>query len=853
MSRFVVHGGIVRYRPGGITRVIAEALNQVTASQNSIVAVLGESDGGPPGAVSGIVSHSDPSRAAREYRSGILVDAIRNAFQSSNDPDVPSGASEVLIWKTNQSTQATGTLPSAPASFVIGSIAANDAEATGGSGTTLIDTTLTGSFADDALIGKILVIRPFTATGEAQVITDYVDATGVITVGSAWSVNPAATDDYWVLDAEVYAASRVTGGGATVTWTGAALVADEHIGRWLFIQNSSSAADTYLVQITDNTTGAFTVSPSLPTLGTGAIAQILPNAVDLVSRDYGAHTNSLNLDVDDGVVVSGSTIVETEFEDDTETSPEVGGVPFLKLLYKGGAAAISDTVAVATASTSLITLVTAGLTIDAHIGKQVYFADLNEYTTISDNTASTLTLDPPLSAVPAAGSVVQIRTVTAGVGRIAGSTGVATSLVTTLTGVSGDDLAITFTAGMTLRQLQTAIQANSNYVATIPNGINGDILVAADFDFGPDTTISILNSENITDDGFLQNNMAVVNYFETSSEFISASRSAGGTMDGMYAPMALSTPVYLSGGSRGISSNQDFQDGFDALLLVRANGVVPLIDQNLTNEGYGSTATFASVAAQLGAHVATARGASQDTAGERGGYIGVIGNKAAIVARANAFNDTDVQLVAQNPNVLDSTGSLQTYTPRMYAVMAASMRAGVAEVGEPLTHKYIRTNGATQDSSWEPTDTTDSKDLIKAGVLFSETIDGVGTRWVRDLTTHVQDDNLAYTEGSVRDIVRYIAYGLRKIIVDKFTGRKGTPFSAESAKDVAISWLEVQRGDNIIVDSTDLTTGATIKAYHNIKVTLSGDVLRLNVGFHPAPGINFVLQDLYVQIPSQSA
>jgi len=105
MASFVVFNGITKYRPGVISRVQASALDQVIPSENSIVAILGEADGGAPGAVSGLVSHLDPSRAVDEFREGVLVDGARIAFQASNDPEVPGGASQVLLWKTNQSTR----------------------------------------------------------------------------------------------------------------------------------------------------------------------------------------------------------------------------------------------------------------------------------------------------------------------------------------------------------------------------------------------------------------------------------------------------------------------------------------------------------------------------------------------------------------------------------------------------------------------------------------------------------------------------------------------------------------------------------------------------------------------------
>jgi len=217
------------------------------------------------------------------------------------------------------------------------------------------------------------------------------------------------------------------------------------------------------------------------------------------------------------------------------------------------------------------------------------------------------------------------------------------------------------------------------------------------------------------------------------------------------------------------------------------------------------------------------------------------------------LNDQDVALVAQNPTVLNSLGSLEEFGPRMLAVMAASMRSGVTEVAEPLTHKLIRISGLTQDASWDPNDLTDANEMIINGLLFAEVVDGVGTRWVRDLTTWVADDNLAYSEGSVRDAVRYVAYGLRTTLVERFTGKKAAPSTIANVKDAANTFLETARQDDIIVDSTDPVTGSTVKAYHNLKVTSSGDTVRINVGIFPVPGINFQLSDIFLQLPTQSS
>jgi hypothetical protein len=317
--------------------------------------------------------------------------------------------------------------------------------------------------------------------------------------------------------------------------------------------------------------------------------------------------------------------------------------------------------------------------------------------------------------------------------------------------------------------------------------------------------------------------------------------------------------LYMSGAARGASSNSDWQSAFDEMLKTRVNHLVPLISADLTD--YSSTATFASVAAQLEAHVGACRGIEKN---ECGGYVGMEGTRTQLITQAATFGDIDVALTGQKLTVLNAAGTLTELPEWVSAVAAAGMRAGMPEVGEPLTWKFVGTTTLTQDSSWDPADRTDANALIQGGVLFMENIEGKGVRWVRDLTTWTRDDNLAFSEGSVRDIVRFTAYGLRTFLEDRFTGIKlGGATAASSTqpkptanaatiKEGVAEYLEQLRSENIIVDSSD-AAGNIIHAYHNIRVTISGDVARIRVEIFPAVGINFQLTEIFLQLPTQVA
>jgi hypothetical protein len=309
--------------------------------------------------------------------------------------------------------------------------------------------------------------------------------------------------------------------------------------------------------------------------------------------------------------------------------------------------------------------------------------------------------------------------------------------------------------------------------------------------------------------------------------------------------------IYFIGGARGISSNSTFQNGFDAFLQVRVNHIVPLISEDLTNEGFGSTATYASVAAQLSDHVKTCAGIGRS---ERGGYTGMSGTRAQLIAEAAVLNNTDVQLFGQRLTVLDATGSLVQQPEWSMAATAAGMRSGVPEVGEPLTFKFLNSNALYQDSSWSPRSITDVNALIQAGVMFAEQPPQGGFRFVRDETTYLVDDNIAFLDGNTRDAVRFIAYDLRTTLEETFTGLKAKPATALNIRSTVVAKMVLYLQDSIIVDSLDPETQKKlIPGYRNLRVFISGNIATIKVEIFPVTGILFQLSDIYLQLPILAA
>ena len=774
MARFVTFNGQTIFKPGGLTRINANALAPIGLSATGILGIIGEADAGVPHE---LVTIDDPALATQVFGSGPLADAVNIAFNPSGDPRVPGGAFRVIAYKTNASTHSETSLP--------------------GSTALIADTAAAGS----------------TTT-----------------------------------------AVNLTTGGLTL---------NAHVGRWLLSNGVKR-------RIVSNTASSITVSPGFSAAPAVASAvSILDDEMLLTSRNYGVDQNQISVEFEPGVTAD-TFVITTAKGAIVNQSPELGGTPFLTLQYIGGAVPASGSGTITVATTSQITFTPALVpALNAFAGMLIQFYDGTQRLVLS-NTAATpcdIVLDAAQYITTAqasdfVGTDFTIRDVSSADATIAGANGVATGLTTVVAPVA-DNLNITFAPGQTLRQLVDFINATTNYRAGIPNGVNPDTTLMGSFDFDARATNVDVRFDQLIDPvnkgNFRRDLQVAVDWINSFSTLASCVRASAGVSEGAGIPAFTGgvsatiqdSAVYFIGGSRGFSASSDFQNGFDAFLQVRVNNIVPLISQDLVNEGFGSTAKFAAVAAQLSDHVKQCAGIARS---ERGGYIGMKGTKSQLLAQASSLNNTDVQLFGQQLTVLDAQGNLVLQPEWSIAVTAAGMRCGVPEVGEPLTFKFINTTALSQDSSWSPRSITDVNALIQGGVMFAEQPPQGGFRFVRDETTYLVDDNIAFLDGNTRDAVRYVAYDLRTELENDFTGLKAKPATVQNIRSTVVAKMELYRQQSIIVDSLDPETKTKIlPGYRNLRVYVSGNVANIKVEIFPVTGILFQLSDIYLQLPTLTA
>lgn len=342
---------------------------------------------------------------------------------------------------------------------------------------------------------------------------------------------------------------------------------------------------------------------------------------------------------------------------------------------------------------------------------------------------------------------------------------------------------------------------------------NLDVTVAA---------ASILSPASV---GFKADLYTMIAWINQNSQYITAAAAAGAK--GGF-PSNTANPVFLAGGTEGTALFAHWQAALNLLKQTRVNSIVVLTPDP-------------AVHAALDAHCAYMCGIGRS---ERDGFVGLmntamtdLATKIEIKAQIVNLNTRHIRATAQAIERYNSAGERVELSPVYAAAIAAGMQAG-APVGTSLTFKYANVLSARQDSSWNPTD--DAEEMVNAGLLFMANVEGVGRRWVRNVTTYLAGNNLAYIEGSVNQAVNYAAYNFRSNM-EVAVGKRGFAGTINAAKGVAIGTL------GLLVDNTILV------AWRALGLELIVDVMEVSCEIAPIIPINFVRNTIHLVTIRQAA
>lgn len=394
-------------------------------------------------------------------------------------------------------------------------------------------------------------------------------------------------------------------------------------------------------------------------------------------------------------------------------------------------------------------------------------------------------------------------------------------------------LTVTVEAAKSLATVQSTLQKAADYFNAKSVVIAGPLTRGFIFDITTGRTtlqtskLDVLAATNIKDPATMSMTAdlnALVEWINQNSVLITAAESTGATG----VPDNTASPLFLSGGVEGTALFSHYQAALNMLKRTRINSVVDLS---------GDPA----VAAAVDAHCAYMGGIGRS---ERDGFVGLLNgamtdvpNKTEVADQIVDLNSRHMRAWAQAVERFNTAGERQEFLPPYGAAILAGMQAG-SPVGTPLTHKFMNVLGLRQHSTWNPTD--DAEELINAGLVFAEEIEGVGRRVVRNVTTHLSSNNLAFIEGSVNQAVNFAVYEFRTGL-EIAVGKRGFSGTLSATRGVAVGKLGLLVDENIIT------------AYRSLDMELIVDVLDVSVEMAPVIPINFVRTTVHLVTLAQMA
>lgn len=303
-----------------------------------------------------------------------------------------------------------------------------------------------------------------------------------------------------------------------------------------------------------------------------------------------------------------------------------------------------------------------------------------------------------------------------------------------------------------------------------------------------------------------------------TQDFVRAAR-----VNGAGKPPDLVPYTFMTGGSDGLTTFDDWAQAFEVLQTVDVQWITPVSGDPAIHALADTHAAYMSDVALR----------------ERRVICGTVLNTTDLQAidAAKALNSKRTSLVHIGHYNYDPLGKLTLYPAYLTAAMISGAFSGV-NPGTPLTNKAIKVRGLERNLR-NPTDTDV---LINGGVFCVEKTDDA-YKVVKSVSTWLSDRNYAKVEQSTGWALDHTARTVRRAL-DVLRGAKGGPITLQRAISIAESTLASlakaePQGPGVLVGD------AQSPAYRNISASLEGDVLRVQFECSPAIPVNYVLVSIF--------
>lgn len=810
-------------------------------STTGVLALVGEADAGPDYSLEDDLQDNSfgPDALAdvvAKYKTGTLVDAFRGACVPASDPDIVGAPSRIILVKTNASAKATANL------LKIG----------GGTYSVLQDKSYgkMGNLIYWTVAQHTAEVKPTTSSFTFIPAVGSVDADIRVNGGAALAFSLLANDTPTAAVAAIDALADVSAtGGASRGLVG--------------------VAGTLAVAATGN---VVTITRSIAWTGAPVVGDTLIIPEDSVIEDatVGAGGTSDNVGAYVITAVGAASLTATKLSDAGKPGAVIGTItPPVNVTAQAIVSASADIMAY-----SPVTITQTSSTVVDGLGKTLEINSLTTGTDLLTRTAFVLGTITAVSWISTAATPTVLESaaeyrvtlnvlrqvddvneaLTAG-GQIAFKMGydgttcavtiTPTALTTTVAGGSGANLSITLADYPTLNDLVAFIGAQTGYTASVGSAAVGQVASTA-LDESTYTAGTTHGAKT------LRVKLDAVRFWQAitngSNTVELATDATTASLAGI--PAVAATPTYLSGGTRGATTNASFQLAVDALEAVRCNFVVPLFSRNATDDvadaltDSGSTYTIAAINAYAKTHCLAMSTLKRRR--NRQAFCSQSSTFDAVKESASGLASYRVSLAFQDCKDTGSAGIVQ-YQPWMTAVKAAGMQA--AGFYRAIFNKGVNCSGFLQAAGdFRELLDSDVEDALLAGLLPARRSEEGGFKFVSDQTTYLKDDNFVFNSIQAVYVADTIALTTAQRMERAFVGQSVADVSAA----VALSALEGIMADFLRLKLIAVSDDAP-KGFKNARIRISGTSMQVSVEIKLAGAIYFIPISFLVSQVTQAA
>lgn len=296
--------------------------------------------------------------------------------------------------------------------------------------------------------------------------------------------------------------------------------------------------------------------------------------------------------------------------------------------------------------------------------------------------------------------------------------------------------------------------------------------------------------------------------------------------------------TFLSGGTRGASTNLSFTNAFTAMEKLRGNFVCPLVSRDATADitdgqtDSGSTYDIASVNAAAKTHVL--KMSTVKARRNRQAFLSIAGTFTDQKAAANDIAAFRCAMAFEKFKFQGSDGSISWFQPWGAAVDAAAMQA--AGFYKSILNKGANTSGvAGWDSSFDPNDDTQMEQALLNGLLPARRRETGGVAWVSDQTTYAVDSNFVFNSIQAVYAADLVSMTTQQRMERALVGQSLADVSAASAAALFAGIMADLKRLKLIAASDGAPAG-----FKNATFKLVGNTLYVSAQVYIANALAFV-------------